>query len=435
MSKKKKILISTLIILMVFVTSWIFPSQVQSSFENKPVEEIFIDEFQNPLFWTLYFIGNYYYGRENIDYNKILDSTIEGMMRGLNDPFAWYLDATEVEESKIDTEAKYGGLGLTIRYDPEKNLIVVVSPMNGTPAHRAGFMPDDYILAINGIPTSELGLQKAASMMRGEPGTEVTLEIYREGWNDSKTVTLIREIIETKTVKYDVIEYNNNKVAYILLTNFAETSAQEMRDVLNKISKQKIDGVILDIRNNPGGLLNVAIEISSMFLKTGKVVSLRYFDGTEEIIPTFPGYYFNFLENIPVVVLVNKASASASEILAGALKDNEVATLIGENTYGKAAVQRPFQLSTGGEIWLPIARYFTPNGTDINLKGIMPHIEVKNPPKEVVSLTSISEEEAQQALYTTTDKPILHIEEDLQLKTALDFITGGNQLCVSTVGQ
>lgn len=105
---------------MVFVTSWIFPSQVQSSFENKPVEEIFIDEFQNPLFWTLYFIGNYYYGRENIDYNKILDSTIEGMMRGLNDPFAWYLDATEVEESKIDTEAKYGGLGLTIRYDPEK---------------------------------------------------------------------------------------------------------------------------------------------------------------------------------------------------------------------------------------------------------------------------------------------------------------------------
>lgn len=296
--------------------------------------------------------------------------------------------------------------------------------MNGTPAHRAGFMPNDYILAINGIPTSELGLQKAASMMRGEPGTEVTLEIYREGWNDSKTVTLIREIIETKTVKYDVIEYNNNKVAYILLTNFAETSAQEMRDVLNKISKQKIDGVILDIRNNPGGLLNVAIEISSMFLKTGKVVSLRYFDGTEEIIPTFPGYYFNFLENIPVVVLVNKASASASEILAGALKDNEVATLIGENTYGKAAVQRPFQLSTGGEIWLPIARYFTPNGTDINLKGIMPHIEVKNPPKEVVSLTSISEEEAQQALYTTTDKPILHIEEDLQLKTALDFITG-----------
>lgn len=164
-----------------------------------------------------------------------------------------------------------------------------------------------------------------------------------------------------------------------------------------------------------------------MFLKTGKIVSLRYYDGTEEIIPSKPGYYNNFLENIPLVLLVNTASASASEILAGALKDNEAATLIGETTYGKAAVQRPFQLSTGGEIWLPIARYFTPNGTDINLKGITPHIEVKNPPREVISLTSISEEEAQQALYTTTDKPILHIKDDIQLKTALDFIVSGGK--------
>jgi carboxyl-terminal processing protease len=427
MSKKKKIFISSLIVLLVFVTSWVFPSQIQNSFENKAVEDIFIDEFQNPLFWTLYFIGNFYYGKDNIDYNKILDSTIEGMISGLEDPFAWYLDSSEVEESKIDTEAKYGGLGLTIRYDSEKKVVVVVSPMNGTPAHRAGFMPNDYILSINGISTSELGLQKSASLMRGEAGTEVTLEIYRDGWADSKTVTLVREIIETKTVKYDIVEYEDKMIAYILLTNFAETSAQEMRDALSKISKKTIDGVILDVRNNPGGLLNSAIDITSMFLKTGKVVSLRYFDGTEEIIPTTPGYYFNFLQDIPLVLLVNKASASASEILAGALKDNEVATLIGENTYGKAAVQRPFQLSTGGEIWLPIARYFTPNGTDINLKGIMPHIEVKNPPKEVVSLTSISEEEAQQALYTTTDKPILHIEEDLQLKTALDFVVSGGK--------
>jgi carboxyl-terminal processing protease len=426
-SKKKKIFLSSLIVLIVFVTSWVFPNEVYSSFENKAVEDIFIDEFQNPLFWSLYFIGNFYYGKDNIDYDKILESTIEGMVSGLDDPFAWYLDASEVEESKIETEAKYGGLGLTIRYDSEKKVVVVVSPMNGTPAHRAGFMPNDYILSINGVSTSELGLQKSASLMRGEPGTEVTLEIYREGWIDSKTVTLVREIIETKTVKYDVVEYQDRMIGYILLTNFAETSAQEMKEALEKLSKQTIEGVILDVRNNPGGLLNTAIDISSMFLKTGKIVSLRYYDGTEEIIPSKPGYYNNFLENIPLVLLVNTASASASEILAGALKDNEAATLIGETTYGKAAVQRPFQLSTGGEIWLPIARYFTPNGTDINLKGITPHIEVKNPPREVISLTSISEEEAQQALYTTTDKPILHIKDDIQLKTALDFIVSGGK--------
>ncbi|PNR97159.1 peptidase S41 [Petrotoga sp. 9PWA.NaAc.5.4] len=427
MSKKKKKFISIFLICVLFITSWIYAESVSNSYsKDKSAVQIYYEKFEEPILRTLYYINNYYYDRDKIDYDKILDSTIEGMMKGLNDPFAWYLDSVETEESKIDTQSKYGGIGLTIRYDYEIKAVVVVSPMVGTPAYRAGLMPNDYIISIDGTPTSELNINKAASLMRGNPGTEVTLEIYRDGWQETKTITLIREIIETKTVKYDAINYENKKFGYILLTNFSETSPQEMRQALNTLSKNNLEGLILDLRNNPGGLLNSAIEVTSMFLKTGEIVSISYFDGTKEIIPTIPGYYYNFLEKIPIVLLVNKGSASASEILTGALKDNSVATIIGETTYGKAAVQSTFQLSTGGEVWIPIAHYFTPSGEDIHLKGIKPDIEIKNPPKEIASLSTITEEEASQALNTTTDKPVINLEEDLQLKTALDFLLRGN---------
>lgn len=426
MSKKKKKLLSVIIIFGLFITSWIFADTVSNSYQKDSVTQIYLDKFEEPIYSTLYYIVNYYYDKDNVDYDKIVDSAIEGMMKGLDDPFAWYLDSVETEESQIDIEAKYGGVGLTIRYDYEMDAVIIVSPMNGTPAQRAGIMPNDYILSVDGTPTSELGLNKSASLMRGEPGTEVTLEIYRDSWTEPKNITLIREIIETKTVKFDTINYKNKNLGYILLTNFAKTSSQEMSEALNNLSNQNIEGLIIDLRNNPGGLLQSAVDIISMFLKSGEVVSVKYFDGTKETIPTIPGNYYSFLQNIPIVLLVNGGSASASEILTGALKDNGAATVIGETTYGKAAVQNTFSLSTGGEIWLPIAHYFTPSGADIHLKGINPDIEVSNPEREVISMTEISEEEATEAFYTTTEKPVLNIEEDLQLKTALDFLTGGN---------
>lgn len=425
MSKKKKKLISIIVIFGLFITSWIFADSVYNSYQNKNAEQIYYEKFEEPIYSVLYYITNYYYNKDKIDYDKILDSTIEGMMKGLEDPFAWYLDSVETEESRIDIEAKYGGLGLTIRYDYDAKAVVIVSPMSGTPAERAGLMPNDYILSVDGTPTSELGINKAASLMRGEPGTTVTLEVYRESWNEPKNVTLIREIIETKTVKHDILSYNNKTYGYILLTNFAKSSSQEMSEALESLSTKSINGLILDLRNNPGGLLQAAIDITSMFLKTGEIVSVSYFDNTKETISTIPGKYNTFLRDLPIVVLVNKASASASEIFTGALKDNNVATIIGETTYGKAAVQSTFSLTTGGEIWLPIAQYLTPNGSDIHLKGITPDIEVKNPVKEIVSFDEISEEEAFQAFLTTTDKPVLDLDNDLQLKAALDFLSGG----------
>lgn len=425
MSKKKKKLISIIVIFGLFITSWIFADSVYNSYQNKNAEQIYYEKFEEPIYSVLYYITNYYYNKDKIDYDKILDSTIEGMMKGLEDPFAWYLDSVETEESRIDIEAKYGGIGLTIRYDYDAKAVVIVSPMSGTPAERAGLMPNDYILSVDGTPTSELGINKAASLMRGDPGTAVTLEVYRGSWNEPKNVTLIREIIETRTVKHDIISYNNETYGYILLTNFAKSSSQEMSEALESLSTKSINGLILDLRNNPGGLLQAAIDITSMFLKTGEIVSVSYFDNTKETISTIPGKYNAFLRDLPIVVLVNKASASASEIFTGALKDNNVATIIGETTYGKAAVQSTFSLTTGGEIWLPIAQYLTPNGSDIHLKGIAPDIEVKNPVKEIVSFDEISEEEAFQAFLTTTDKPVLDLDNDLQLKAAVDFLSGG----------
>lgn len=425
MSKKKKKLISIIVIFGLFITSWIFADSVYNSYQNKNAEQIYYEKFEEPIYSVLYYITNYYYNKDKIDYDKILDSTIEGMIQGLEDPFAWYLDSVETEESRIDIEAKYGGIGLTIRYDYDAKAVVIVSPMSGTPAERAGLMPNDYILSVDGTPTSELGINKAASLMRGDPGTAVTLEVYRGSWNEPKNVTLIREIIETRTVKHDIISYNNETYGYILLTNFAKSSSQEMSEALESLSTKSINGLILDLRNNPGGLLQAAIDITSMFLKTGEIVSVSYFDNTKETISTIPGKYNAFLRDLPIVVLVNKASASASEIFTGALKDNNVATIIGETTYGKAAVQSTFSLTTGGEIWLPIAQYLTPNGSDIHLKGIAPDIEVKNPVKEIVSFDEISEEEAFQAFLTTTDKPVLDLDNDLQLKAAVDFLSGG----------
>ncbi|RAO99380.1 peptidase S41 [Petrotoga sp. 9PW.55.5.1] len=425
MSKKKKKLISIIVIFGLFITSWIFADSVYNSYQNKNAEQIYYEKFEEPIYSVLYYITNYYYNKDKIDYDKILDSTIEGMIQGLEDPFAWYLDSVETEESRIDIEAKYGGIGLTIRYDYDAKAVVIVSPMSGTPAERAGLMPNDYILSVDGTPTSELGINKAASLMRGDPGTAVTLEVYRGSWNEPKNVTLIREIIETRTVKHDIISYNNETYGYILLTNFAKSSSQEMSEALESLSTKSINGLILDLRNNPGGLLQAAIDITSMFLKTGEIVSVSYFDNTKETISTIPGKYNAFLRDLPIVVLVNNASASASEIFTGALKDNNVATIIGETTYGKAAVQSTFSLTTGGEIWLPIAQYLTPNGSDIHLKGIAPDIEVKNPVKEIVSFDEISEEEAFQAFLTTTDKPVLDLDNDLQLKAAVDFLSGG----------
>ncbi|WP_459994514.1 S41 family peptidase [Marinitoga arctica] len=404
-----------LLIILSFVLLW------ANTNNTKDVEKLYLEKFQNPIYTLLYYINNIYYEKDNVDYDKVLDSTLKGLVEGLNDPFAWYLDSQQVTESKIEESGEYGGLGILVSYDSKLEAIRIISPMIGTPAYEAGLQADDLIISVDGSPVSEIGYIGAVNKMRGKPGTTVQIEVFREGWEDTKKITLVRAKIETVTAKYKVFSSEDYKIGYIKLTNFAEKSASEMQKALKAIEKENVKGIILDLRNNPGGFLNVAIDIASMFIKDKKIVTVRYFDGSEEVINPKTYEHFDFLDKLPIVLLVNKSSASASEILTGALKDNNIATVVGTTTYGKAAVQRPIPLENGGEVWLPIGHYFTPNGNDIHLKGIDPDIVVENPKKEIKNVEQL------QAKNTTTFEAVVDLENDLQLLKAIEVLKMGGK--------
>ena len=416
MSRKIKKITIVLMVITLLLSSWVFAANK----DDKSIEQIYLDKFQQPLSNLLYYIDTIYYEKDKVDYDKILDSTLAGMVEGLGDPFAWYFDAQQTKENQIDEQGEYGGLGITVRWDQEMKAIVIVSPMSGTPADEAGLQANDYIISVDGTPVADMGYMESVNNMRGKPGEPITLEIFRDGWEDTKEVKLVRALIETRTVKYTTIPDTN--IGYIRLTNFAEKSASEMEEAMTAMEKQRIDGLVFDLRNNPGGLLSTAVDISSMFIKKGEIVSLDYYNGQKEVISTIPGKFFYFLDKIPITVLVNGGSASASEIFTGAMKDREIATIIGTTTYGKAAVQRPLQFSNGGEVWLPMAHYFTPNGNDIHLKGIKPNITVEMPEKELKDMTEITEEEKQQARNETTTEVKLDVQNDPQLQKAIEVI-------------
>lgn len=415
MNRRFKSFIVILLIISSFVLLW------ANTNNTKDVEKLYLEKFQNPIYTLLYYINNIYYEKDNVDYDKVLDSTLKGLVDGLNDPFAWYLDSQQVTESKIEESGEYGGLGILVSYDSKLEAIRIVSPMIGTPAYEAGLQADDLIISVEGSPVSEIGYIGAVNKMRGKPGTTVKIEVFREGWEEPKELILVRAKIETVTAKYKVFSSDDYKIGYIKLTNFAEKSASEMQKALRAIEKEKVNGIILDLRNNPGGFLNVAIDIASMFIKDKTIVTVRYFDGSEEVIKPKTYEHFDFLDKLPIILLVNKSSASASEILTGALKDNNIATVIGKTTYGKAAVQRPIPLENGGEVWLPIGHYFTPNGNDIHLKGIEPDIVVENPTKEIKNV------EQMEAKNTTTFEAVIDLENDLQLLKAIEVLKMGGK--------
>ncbi|NUU99188.1 peptidase S41 [Marinitoga sp. 1154] len=415
LNRRFKSIVVVLLIILSFVLLWANTNQ------QKDIEKLFLEKFQNPIYTLLYYINNIYYEKDKVDYDKVLDSTLKGLVEGLNDPFAWYLDSQQVTESKIEESGEYGGLGILVSYDSKLEAIRIVSPMIGTPAYEAGLQADDLIISVDGSPVSEIGYIGAVNKMRGAPGTTVQIEVFREGWEEAKRITLVRAKIETVTAKYKVFEDNNFKIGYIKLTNFAEKSASEMQKALKAIKRKNVDGIILDLRNNPGGFLNVAIDIASMFIKDKTIVTVRYFDGSEEVIKPKTYEHFDFLDKLPIVLLVNKSSASASEILTGALKDNKIATVVGKTTYGKAAVQRPIPLENGGEVWLPIGHYFTPNGNDIHLKGIKPDIEVDNPKKEIKNVEQL------EAKNTTTFEAVIDLNNDLQLLKAIEILKAGGK--------
>jgi carboxyl-terminal processing protease len=297
--------------------------------------------------------------------------SIREMLQKLEDPYTRFMDPQEFKNMQVDTSGELTGIGITISQDEETKRIVVISPIDDTPAFKAGILARDVITKINGKSTEGMDTNQAVSLIRGEPGTKVKLTIEREGKPRDFEITRAR--IEIHPVKHSVQQTPAGKIGYIRLNQFSANASREMQTAIRDLERQRVDGYILDLRRNPGGLLYSSVEIARMWLDRGTIVSTIDRRGEQER-EVARG---RALTNKPLVVLVDKGSASASEILSGALQDNRRAVLVGTQTFGKGLVQSVRPLGGGSALAVTIARYHTPSGQDINRNGITPDVTVE----------------------------------------------------------
>ncbi len=292
------------------------------------------------------------------------------MLEKLNDPYTRFMDPEQFRSMQIETSGELTGVGITITQDEKSKEITVVSPVEGSPAAEAGILPNDIIVKIDGTPAKGMDINEAVGLIRGQINTKVTLTVKRG--KETFDVVLTRARIEIHPVKASVKDTPNGKVGYIRLVQFSSNAAAEMRAAIRQQEEEGVTGFILDLRSNPGGLLFSSAEIARMFLPQGTIVSTVNRQGEADRLRAGRG----FLTDKPLVVLIDGGSASASEILAGALQDNQRAVLVGTKSFGKGLVQSVQPLGNGSGIAVTIAKYFTPNGRDINKKGIEPDVEV-----------------------------------------------------------
>lgn len=334
---------------------------------------------------------------EDVDDKKLIEAAINGMLVSL-DPHSSYLDAQNFKYMNEQTKGKFGGLGIEVTM--EQSVVKVVSPIDDTPASRAGIKPGDYITNIDGENVVGMSLNDAVDKMRGKPGTKVKLTIRRI---DTKPfdVTLKREEIKIQSVKNDI---KADDVIYVRITSFSEDVDKNVEKAIKKALKDKkgkISGIVLDVRNNPGGLLDQAVAVSDLFLDQGEIVSTRSRNPEDTI--RYTATAGDVTNGLPIVVLINDGSASASEIVAGALQDHKRAVLLGEKSFGKGSVQTVVPLGSYGAMRLTTARYYTPSGRSIQAKGIEPDVEV-HPAKveEIDKGYNFSEAEYSNALKNET---------------------------------
>ena len=305
------------------------------------------------------------------DSNEAYDA-IRDMLSNLDDSYTRFLEPKEFNQMRIDTSGELTGVGIQIVKDKESDDLIIISPIEGTPAFDAGIKARDKILSIDDISTEGMNIEEAVKLIRGQRGTKVKLEILRGSQSFFKTLS--REKIEIKSVSSKVNQTKNGlSIGYVRIKQFNANASKETRDAIKDLETKKVAGYVLDLRSNPGGLLESSIDISRHFINKGVIVSTVSKDGLKE---TKKGNG-QALTKKPLVVLVNEGSASASEIVSGAIKDNKRGKLIGKKTFGKGLVQSMRTLVDGSGLTVTVAKYLTPNGTDINKSGIIPDIEVK----------------------------------------------------------
>ena len=364
------------------------------------------------------------------DDEKLVAAAVDGIVKSL-DPHSSYMDAKSYRDMQTTTSGQFGGLGMQVNM--EDGLLKVVSPIDDTPAARAGILAGDVIAQVDGMPVKGMTLAQAVEKMRGTPGTEVRLEIMRKDRSAPLNLTLTREIIKVSAVRQQL---EGDDVGYVRITQFTGRAADELKQAIEAITAktppEQIKGYILDLRNNPGGLLDQAVRVAGAFLISGEIVSIRGRDAAQ--VQRFNAVPGDLIDGKPLIVLINGGSASASEIVAGALQDQKRATIIGSRTFGKASVQTIIPLGPGnGALRLTTARYYTPSGHSIQAQGIAPDIEVlQDVPKEVAAqlqtrseanlpghLKAEGDEQTGSQAFVPRDR-----NDDKALQTALALIRG-----------
>ena len=306
---------------------------------------------------------------DEIDQSEGMDSAINGLLQSL-DPYSSYMSPETFELMQTETSGEFGGLGIEVSM--EAGVVKVITPIDDTPASKAGIKAGDYIVKINNTQVQGKSLSEAVDLMRGLVGSSIELTVRRRGVKKALTFNIVREIIEVQSVKSDLLE---NNIGYIRLTSFNDNSSEQIKKKIEKLKKnENVNSFILDLRNNPGGLLSQAIRISDFFLENGEIVSTKSRKKTEN--KKWFAKKGDITQGKTLVVLINYGSASASEIVAGALKDHKRAIILGENSYGKGSVQSIIPLKNKGAIRLTVAKYYLPSGKSISEVGVRPDIEV-----------------------------------------------------------
>lgn len=361
-----------------------------------------------------------YVDEDKTSYKDLIYGALRGMLQSL-DPHSQFMDPQMFTDMKNDTAGEFGGLGIVIGM--RDGILTVIAPMEDTPAFRAGILPGDRIISIDGESTENLTLQEAVHKMRGEPGTKVKIKIVRIKPQEIKETEIVREVIKVESIKGAAIL--GDHIGYIRVAQFSEPTADALRKAVEKLRAEGMNALVLDLRNNPGGLLGSAVDVSQMFLKNGQIiVSTKgrpgLIGGPNEYSAKGKNHYLDF----PLVILVNGGSASAAEIVAGALQDQRRAVLLGEKTFGKGSVQSVMPLNDGSAIRMTTAKYYTPSGRMIHDKGIEPDVVVLLAPEQWYKvLLKRSREE----LHEESDEPQQLNQDavvDTQLERAVDLLKG-----------
>ncbi len=376
MERKKLIIILTVSLIASFLVGGLLGYSIAYYQNQKDKMNFIIQGNENAvsvdmsLFWKVWrLIEEKYIGRNNIDRKNMVYGAIEGLVNSLKDPYSVFL---KPEDAKIFTDnmnGLFGGIGAEIGV--KNGLLTIISPLEDSPAKQSGILPGDQILAIDGKPTEGLSLDEGVRLIRGDVGVPVVLTINREGFRQPKDIKIIRAIIKIPTSKFEI----KNGVVILTLYNFNAEVQDDFKTMVEKVLRIDTNKIILDLRNNPGGYLETAVAVASWFLPKGEVVAIEDFgNGSKK---EYRSYGYRILEKYKVVILINKGSASAAEILAGALRDHNGYKIVGEKSFGKGSVQEYETLTDGSSLKITTAKWLTPKGVSIDTEGIKPDIEVE----------------------------------------------------------